>query len=418
MNNRISTGKKEGTMEDYYLDPDFIRQLDGDILAFIRSGNDSSDPEEFNRLALMEFEYQFNENNVYHEFCKAKGVIPGSILNWNEIPVVPSKAFKENILASFPLENTELFYMSGGTTSKQRAQIYRDKSAVELMLEANTLVTRSFLFPDVETMKILLMVPSPKLAPTMGMAIGLEQARKIFGTPDSMYLITPRGLNIKALLDSLEEAENTGVPIALIGATSGFIYFFNECEKKGMKYQLPKGSRICDGGGYSGRFGECSRDEYLQKCENVLGIPPHHCVNTYGTAENSTDFFDNVLRDHWMGKNTSRYKPHLFWTKTMAVDTRTFQRLPAGEIGLLRHYDLTNRSMIFGVQTSNLGYETEDGFEIIGRAGVKDGEIPTTPVDRMVGHMSEHRMGRIMDRVMAYLIKWQTNKHINKRINK
>lgn len=124
------------------------------------------------------------------------------------------------------------------------------------------------------------MVPSPKLAPTMGMAFGLEHTRKIFGTPDSIYLITPRGLNTKALLDSLEDAQNSGKPIALIGATSGFICFFKECEKEGLCYRLPEGSRICDGGGYSGRFGDCSREEYLQMCENVLGIPSYYCVNT------------------------------------------------------------------------------------------------------------------------------------------
>lgn len=106
------------------------------------------------------------------------------------------------------------------------------------------------------------------------------------------------------------------------------------------------------------------------------------------------------------------------WTRTIVVDTQKFLRLPRGEIGLLRHYDLANRAMVLGVQTNNLGYETEDGFEIIGRAGVKNGEILTTPVDRMVGQMSEHRMGWLMDIVMTYLMKWQAKKYITKRSNK
>ncbi len=405
-------------MIDYSLDSDFVKYLDNEILKVIKSGVDSHDPERFNKLALMEFEYQFNANKIYREFCIRNGVTPGSIGSWEDIPAVPSRAFRENILASFPLEKTELLNMTGGTTATRRAYIYRDKRAVEHIFEANSQCTRSFLFPDMEKMKILLMVPSPKIAPTMGMAIGLEQVRKIFGTTESAYLITPRGLNVKVLLDSLEHAQDTGEPIALIGATSGFIYFFNVCHEQGLSYDLPEGSRICDGGGYSGRFGDCGRDEFLQKCEKVLGIPSHHCVNTYGTAENSTNFFDNVLKDHYLDKFNSRYKPHLPWARTVAVDTRTFERLPLGEIGLLRHYDLANRAMVIGVQTSNLGYETEKGFEILGRAGVKHGEIQTTPIDRMVGHMAEHRMGRIMDRVMSILIRWQAERHINKRRHK
>lgn len=403
------------TNNDYSLDSDLVKQLDSKIMDFIGSGVDSHDAERFNMLALMEFEYQFNVNEIYRELCTSKGVTPGSISKWEDIPVVPSKAFRDNILASFPLEKTELLNFSGGTTSTRRAQIYRDKRAVDLVFEANVQCTRSFLFPDLDTMKILFMVPSPKIAPTMGMAVGLEQVRKNFGTSDSSYLITPKGLNMKVMLDSLEFAHETGEPLALIGATAGFIYFFNICQEQGLSFDLPEGSRICDGGGYSGRFGDCNRDEFFNKCEDVLGIQGHYCVNTYGTAETSTNFFDNVLKDHFSGRSVNRYKPNLPWTRTTVVDTRTFERLPEGEIGLLRHYDVTNRAMVMGVQTSNLGYETEGGFEIIGRAGVKKGEILTTPVDRMVGHMADSRMGGIMDMVMNILFKFQAKKHINKK---
>ncbi|MDO9517827.1 MAG: hypothetical protein Q7J10_07240 [Methanosarcinaceae archaeon] len=401
-------------MTDYSLESPFVQQLDADIVDFIHKGIDLSDEINFNKLAVAEFEYQFNVNDIYREYCTRKNVTPESISSWDEIPAVPSQAFKEHIIASFPLEKTELSYMTGGTTTKKRAKIFRDKSAVELIFEANKQCTRSFLFPDVEKMKILFMVPSPKIAPTMGMAVGLEQVRRNFGTEDSEFLITPRGLNIDLLFRSLRGAEDSGEPIALIGATSGFVYFFNACEKEGISFELPKGSRISDGGGYSGKFGECSRNEYHQKCEQILGIPQNHCVNTYGTGESSTNYFDNVLQNHVSSKDEPRFKISPPWTRTIAVDTKTFERLPEGEIGLLRHCDLANRAMVIKVQTDNLGYETKNGFEIIGRAGVKEGEIKTTPIDNMVGQMAEHRMGRFIDSFLHSLIKWQVPRRAKK----
>ncbi len=92
-------------------------------------------------------------------------------------------------------------------------------------------------------------------------------------------------------------------------------------------------------------------------------------------GESSTNYFDNVLRDHYLDvRSSERFKVVLPWTRTIVVDTETFERLPEGEIGLLCHYDIVNRPMIFAVQTDNLGYKTEKGFEIVGRASWEDGK--------------------------------------------
>ncbi len=45
-------------MRDYSSDSDFVKYLGNEILKVIRSGVDSYNPEKFNELALMEFEYQ------------------------------------------------------------------------------------------------------------------------------------------------------------------------------------------------------------------------------------------------------------------------------------------------------------------------------------------------------------------------
>ncbi|MCL4490852.1 MAG: acyl-protein synthetase [Nitrospirae bacterium] len=386
-------------MTDYSLESDFVKQLDQDILDFVSKGLDNQDEGRFNALALREFELQYQTIKPYREYCKRKGVSPGSVSTWQEIPAVPSLAFKEFALTSFPVERAEHAYFTSGTTDPRRkGRIYRDKGAVDLINAANGLLTKEYVFPGIERIKILLMTPSPRMAPGMGMAIGLERVRTEFGAPESAYLITPFGLNVELLLKSLIEAERSGEPIALIGSSSGFIFFFNACDEEGIRFALPEGSRVCDGGGYMGQFGECSKEEYFALCSRILGVEEHFCINVLGMGEISTNFFDNALKDYLNGKKSERHKVIPPWTKTEVVDISNFQKLSKGETGLLKHYDLINRAMVMAVQTDNLGFETEEGFEIIGRWRKRAGRLDA-------GEIKNAHGGKVMTQMMAFLLK-------------
>ena len=384
----------------YSLESEFVRKLDDEILQYISKGLENDDEETFNLLALREFELQFNTIKPYRDYCLNKGANPDNVTRWRDIPAVPSRAFKEFVLATFPIEKAEpAFFTSGTSDHLRKGRIYRDPQAVELVKAANGLLTREYIFPDVDRMKVLLMTPSPQMAPGMiGMAIGLDMLRIQFGTPDSAYLIIWRGLDLELLLKSLVEAEKKGEPLAIIGSTPGFIYFFRACELDGIKFSLPQGSRICDGGGYMGQFGECSREEYYDMCREILGVEEHHCMNVLGMGEVSTNFFDNTLRDHLDGRNRERFKIIPPWTRTEVVDVDTFEPIPFGEIGLLKHYDLVNRCMVVAVQTDNLGFLTDGGFEIVGRWKKREGSLDAEEIRGSHG-------GKIMTKVVEFLLK-------------
>jgi hypothetical protein len=384
---------------DYSLESDFVKQLDKDILEYVLRGMENTDERHFNELALREFELQYHTVEPYRGYCKKKGTSPKTVEQWQQIPAVPSAAFKKFIMASFPVEKAEHAYFTSGTTDPTRkGSILRDTGAVDLINAANGLLTRKYVFPDVERMKILLMVPSPKMAPGIGIAIGLDRVRKEFGTSESMYLISHLGLNLELLLRSLVDAEQTGEPLAIIGSTVGFVYFFKACEKEGVTFRLPPGSRVCDGGGYLGQFGECTREELYGKCWLILGVPEHYCINVLGMGEISTNFFDNVLDDHLKGKKRGRFKVIPPWTRTGVVDIGTFERLPRGETGLLQHYDLVNRSMVIAVQTDNLGFEMDNGFEIVGRWKKQQGKMDCEEIRGSHG-------GRFITQMVQFLLK-------------
>ena len=383
----------------YALDSEFVAEIDEAVLAFIDKGLDFHDEDEFNRIALLQFELQFHSIPPYREYCLHKGVSPGDAKRWQDIPAVPSKAFKDFVLASFPVDKAEHAYFTSGTTNPlKKGKIYRDPAAVKLINAANGLLTRKYVFPDQERMKILLMTPSPKMAPGIGMAVGLDRVRTQFGTPESDYLISFSGLNLELMVQSLLDAEATGAPLALIGSTPGFIFFFRACQRDNISFKLPPGSRVCDGGGYMGQFGECSKEEYFEMCRDILGVNESHCINVLGMGEVSTNFFDSTLDDHLAGRESSRHKIIPPWTRTEVVDVDTFEPLPTGEIGLLKHYDLVNRSMVVAVQTDNLGFETEGGFEIVGRWKKRPGKLDAEEIRGSHG-------GKIMNQMIDLLLR-------------
>lgn len=373
------------TKRNYPTNPCLPGNLDEELKAFIQKGITGFDEEVFNFFALKQFEIQYSSIEYLRNYSILRGITPDTVKSWEQIPAVPASVFKEHVIATFPVQQTEVAIMTSGTSNPNMpGKIYRDKRGIEIIYLANAVMTKNYLFPDVERMKILLMVPSPEVAPKMGMAIGLDQMRQNFGTADSSYLITPDGMQWEMLFNALQESQETGRPVALIGATSGFVYFFNFCREQGLSFKLPPASRVCDGGGYLGVFGECSREEYLHLCTEVLGVPAEYCVNTLGTGETGTNYFDNVLHNyHVQKKGLSRCKECPPWARTIVVDPNTGQRLPKGKVGLLCHYDLTNMSNLLAVQTNNFGYESGDGFEIIGRADA--GKKPAdTVLHRMI----------------------------------
>ena len=385
--------------------------LAGRIRALIDHGIDG-DQAHFNELAPELFDYQYRNNAPYRQFCDAKGLTPDRLSDWRSIPAFPSDAFKADLVVSFPMEKAVMAQLTSGTTASRRGQIFRDEIGRELVFTANRQMTGAYLFPDYangQRCRILILAPSPQMAPSMGMAIGMEQTRLHFGSEDSQFVLDKSGINIKALIRALEESERDGMPIAMIGSTSAFVVFFNACREKGWRFELPEGSRIGDGGGYRGRFGEMTREDYFQAAWDVLGIPPSHCVNVLGMAESATNYFENTLRDHALGlESVVRHRLPPPWTRTLAVSTEDLSPLPHGHVGLLRHYDLANLPTVLGVQTDNLGYTDEyGGFQIVGRAQLRAGKVSRMPSVKVVGPMGDKPVFRFLETYVNFSIRFK-----------
>lgn len=387
------------------------RRLTEEVLGFIEAGVDAEVPD-FNGACLRMFALHYEVNPIFREFCDAKKVRPGDISRWEDVPMVYNDVFKTHLVASFPLEQAVMGCLTGGTTSlTQRGRIFRDEDGKKLVFGANKRMTGAYLFPDFEEgrrCRILILAPSPELAPSMGMAIGMDQTRRHFGTEDSVFLLGKTGIDVNGLLKALRESEASGVPVALIGATSAYVYFFQACRRKKLRFRLPKGSRVCDGGGYRGRFGVVTREDYYAMVEDILDVPSTHCVNVLGEAETATNLFDDSLRRHVKGlPPRKRTRPVPPWSRVLAMDVATLKPLPDGEVGLLAHWDLANVPTVLAVITDNLGYTTDGGrgCEMVGRAKIENGKVSPLPDEKPISAMGDSAIFRMLETYVNFSIE-------------
>ena len=384
-----------------------------DVLRFIEAGVDAPLPE-FNDYALRLFALQYESNALFREFCEVKKVRPSTVDRWEDIPMVYNDIFKTRLVASFQMEKAVMGLLTGGTTSlTQRGRIFRDEDGQRLVFAANRKMTGAYLFPDFEEgrrCRILILAPSPKLAPSMGMAIGMDETLRVFGAPDSMFLLGKSGIDVKALIQALRESEVSGTPVTLIGATSAYVYFFQACRRKGMSFRLPPGSRVCDGGGYRGRFGQVTREDYYAMVHEILGVPESHCVNVLGEAETATNLFDDALRRCTLGEPPrKRTRPVPPWSRVRAMSIDDLKPLPDGEVGLLAHWDLANVPTVLAVITDNLGYTTDGGrgCEMVGRAKLENGKVSPLPDERPMGPMGDSAVFRMLETYVNFSIDFK-----------
>ncbi len=348
--------------------PKEVTDLDERIIEFIQRGVDYQEDEGFNLLAIEIFTLQWKTIPLYRRYCEKRGIKPERISTWEEIPALPTDVFKVVDLSLFPSQAIRTFMTSGTTKPEERGRVHYDEGGLRLMDGTIKESATAFLFPDGMRTKILILAPSPELAPHMIMAYGMNRLKEYFGLPSSQFLVSQKGFEVEVLLRELRSSEEEGIPVTLCGGSFGFVNFFDYCHEKGLTFRLPIGSRILDAGGFKGRSREVKREEFLRECEEILGIKKEYSVNLLGMTEISSQFYDSTLREFHRGLPVRGLKVNPPWTRTLVVDPESLKPLPNGEIGLLKHYDLANRGHCLAIQTDDLGRKSPEGFEVLGRS--------------------------------------------------
>jgi anaerobic magnesium-protoporphyrin IX monomethyl ester cyclase len=364
--------------------------LDREILNFIRTTPYGAESDAaFTRLAQQLFEFQFEKNRAYRRFCENRGATPSSVKSWEDMPPVSTQTFKQLPLTVFPHAQAVRKLQTSGTSSSgiTPGTVYLDEVGVAIYTVSHQLNGDALVYAGSEHPKYtgIFLLPHPNDKPNMGIVHGMPAVVKS-RTDVEHFLITPNGLDTARLCDLLRDAEKTGKPVVIMGASFGFVHFFDYCADEGLSFELPPGSLYADGGGFKGASREIARDELFAMVTQYLGIPRDHIVNCLGMTEVHTTFWDNNRFNEQKKKVTDKiYKLAPPWARVMAVDPETMQRVPTGQHGLLRYVTLANRSTVMAVQTDDVGFEVEDGFDIIGRAKGAAPRGCSISIDELIG---------------------------------
>lgn len=334
--------------------------LDARILHAIadwHAGGTGLDEAGFNRLALDLFDYQVATNGPYRRFVEAR--FPRRPRDWRDVPAVPSTAFKDAALATFPIADAELEFRTSGTTGAKAGRHFFERAA---LYDAALLAGFDrFMLADGARLTYLCLVPDPERHPNSSLGYMMRAVMAQRGAPGSRFCLNDDSIDVEGFLAGVTSALATQAAVCVAGTAFAFVALSEALEARDA-LRLPPGSRVMETGGFKGRTLAIERSELYERIARSLGVPEECIIAEYGMTELCSQYYDAMDSR----ARLPRVKAGPPWLRALAVDDDG-RDVPPGASGFLRHVDLANRGSVIAVQTEDRGYLMEGGFVLLGR---------------------------------------------------
>jgi hypothetical protein len=310
--------------------------------------------------ALRAFELQFRGNEPLRRYCQARGVRPGLLQGWRDVPPVPTAAFSSiDVIVGGATEASLVFRTSGTSRGPQRRgrHLVRDPGLYRASLRST--FRRHVLAPGIKP-DIVTLQPPFATDRDSSLAWMLDDLREGFGGPGSFCAASSAGVDWAALQEGLEAACRAARPVLLLGTTLAFDSWLDRRAAHKGHLRLAVGSRVMDTGGVKGKPAAV-RSRVVARLVERLGITAAQIVNEFGMTE--------LLSQRYAAGGSGPgllYGPP--WLRTRALDPATLEELPEGDVGVLCHFDLANIGSACHVLTEDLGRVIGDGVEWLGRS--------------------------------------------------
>ncbi len=319
----------------------------------------------FERLALDVFSYQYERNEPYRRYCRQAGRKPDGARRWRDIPAVPVASFADARLACFPPERSMLSFVSSGTTTTGLRPSRHELETSELYDASLLAHFKAQVLPDAASMTLIALAPKFEDAPHSSLSYMMSKISVLFGTARDGFYIRNGELDFDGVARSLEHHAE---PVMLFGTATAFLELMDRFDEEKKRFALPLGSRIIETGGLKGRSREIIRDELYERFSRMFGVPRVLCLSEYGMCELGSQWYDANLCDYFTGRKPRtelKIGPH--WARALVVDPVSAEPLPKGSEGLLRFFDLANRSSVAALLSGDLAREENGGFVMLGR---------------------------------------------------
>jgi len=346
--------------------------LETEILAWMNEASWQPDPARFEHLSLALYRLQFDACEPYARFCLSMNRPPQDVTRSEEIPAVPTGAFKEFDLRGFAPDATVLTFRTSGTSVERRGQLHLDSL---VLYEASLMssLRKTFLTNLVGRQVVMrFLAPPPEEAEDSSLTYMFETLRRSEGNTASGFDLHDGRLDLDSLSRAVAQARASKAPIVIAGTSFAFVHFLDAVTAAGVghsPWQLPKGSRVMETGGFKGRSREVPREVLRADIADCFGIAESSVVNQYGMTELGSQFYDSTLLDP--GGPRRKLTPP--WTRVRFVDPDSGRDVDQGEVGMIVIHDLANTGSVATLQTADLGRAILDaeghpiGFDVQGR---------------------------------------------------
>lgn len=329
---------------------------------------------DFERLALAAFEHQYEAIEPIRRLADRRGRPPDQIHSWNEIPAIPTQAFKSLEINSAPAK--EIFRSSG--TGGERSEHHHPfpdlyRAAVDHSFPANCL-------PGLHEPPMLSLIPSREDLPDSSLSFMVDHVMTRFGGADCRFAIGKKGVEAAAARGWLASRQRDRAPGLVLATSFALVDLIATLRRLDLRFRLPTSSVIFETGGYKGRTRAVLRAELLADVNEFLGVPPQFVVREYGMTELSSQLYSSVLR----GGDPDVFEPP-HWVRVRVLDPVSMEPATEGSQGLIAILDLANVGSAVHVLTQDLGVQSGSGVRLTGRASGAELRGCSLTVEEMSG---------------------------------
>ena len=303
--------------------------------------------EDFERLAIEIFHFQYENVTVYRNFCELLNLNPSEVKNVEKIPFLPIQFFKNHKIIANNFEEETIFTSSGTTgniTSKHyisHLKIYEESFQKAFEKE----------YGNPENIIILALLPSYLERQGSSLIYMVEKLIEKTKNPNSGFYL----YEMNTLIEKLEFLEKTERKTILIGVSYALLDLI---EKR--KFQL-KNTIVMETGGMKGRRKEMIKEELHEILKKGFGVEKIH--SEYGMTELLSQAYSR-------GEGVFSCPP---WMKILIRDAEDAFSFNVGKSGGINVIDLANIYSCSFLATQDLGKTFADAsFEVLGRFDASD----------------------------------------------
>lgn len=303
----------------------------------------SKSEKDFEKQALQLFQYQYQNNSTYHQFCKLIDRHPGKVNKLEKIPFLPIQFFKSHSVITGSNTVKHIFTSSGTTGSNTSKHYITDLS----VYQTSYLKAFEYFYGKVTDYVILALLPAYLERKGSSLVYMADDLIKRSQRPESGFYLN----DLKKLSEVLKQLEQKNQKTLLIGVTFALLDLADNYP------QSLKNTIIMETGGMKGRRKEMIREEVHQLLKKSFGLSNIH--SEYGMTE--------LLSQAYSKGNGIFYPPP--WMKIMSRDPEDALSLQKnGKTGGINIIDMANINSCAFIASQDLGKVYNDGsFEILGR---------------------------------------------------